>query len=348
MRHRRGTRARLLGPLALVVALAGCATAGTPAPSLAAVPASTPSSTPSSTSASVPISGPLSSGDDGLRLYAQVTVGGAPLRVLVDTGSTGLRVVESKVPAAATAPAGPAGPTAYGSGVQITGTVARTSVALGPVTSPGPVPVELVTGTSCLPRRPRCGAADGRTPPSFGGQFDGILGIAPGFAPQVPNPLWYLGAVGHVYTIHHDPAGGDALVLGDPATGYTLEHLSPEPRTDRLPDGPPPWRSRIDVCFDARPLPAGHVCSPTLLDTGTPSLATINAPGAASAVPAGTALHLGTPGAWSVDYTVGPADAAQVAPPPSGNQGSVIGLPAFARADVRFDLDAGSIGIRAR
>jgi hypothetical protein len=337
-RRRHGA---LLLAVASVALLAGCsavqaAPTGAGGPSPAAVPAPPP------------VTVPLTSGDGGLRTYADITVGGALLRVLVDTGSVGLRVLADKVPAPATTPVGPAPPVSYGSGVALTGTVVRTTVGVGSVTSPGPVPVELVTATSCVPRKPTCEAANGHVTQEFGGQAVGILGIAPAATPAVPNPFWYLGPAGHAYAIHHDPAGGDTLVLGAPADGFSAEKLAAVRRPADPPDAPPAWQPRVPICFDAAPLPGGHLCSPSLLDTGTASLATINAPGAPpTPLPAGTPLRLGTAsGSWSALYTVGRGDSAALAPPPSGNPGSVVGLPAFARADVRFDLDTGTIGLR--
>lgn len=284
------------------------------------------------------------------RLVAEVAVDGSrPLRVVVDTGSSGLRVLADRVPAGGVARGVPARPYGYVSGIRLAGTTVRAPVRLGGVPSAAPVPVELVTGTTCAPDQPRCAAANGRRPDFMGGGYDGVLGIAPLSTGDVPNPLWYFGPVGRAYTVHVDLARTSTLVLSDPPTGFTLDQLArTAPATG---DGPPAWQSRVPACFTVGPqpaLPGGRVCGPTLFDTGNPALAVVPFPGAPAGLHVGAPLALATPdGRWSGSYTVGPARRVAIGTPPHP-MGLAAGLPAFITTDVRIDLAAGTLGLRRR
>jgi hypothetical protein len=94
-------------------------------------------------------------------LIAEVIIGGQTLRVLLDTGSTGLRVLASRVSPDAVQHTGSAPPYRYVSGLMISGDLARASIQLGPYQSVGPIPIEVVTGMTCAPRQPNCPAAGG-------------------------------------------------------------------------------------------------------------------------------------------------------------------------------------------
>jgi hypothetical protein len=62
-------------------------------------------------------------------------------------------------------------------------------------------------------------------------------------------------------------------------------------------------------------------------------------------VPAGTAIGLSVAdGVFSHTYITGPGTPARIS---GGPRNSVAGLPAFAAADIRYDLANGTIGFRA-
>lgn len=291
---------------------------------------------------------------------AEVIIGGQTLRVLLDTGSTGLRVLASRVPPDAVQHTGPAPPLGYGTGIMISGDLARANIQLGPYQSVGPIPIEVVTGITCAPQQPNCPAAGGQKPVMFGGQFDGIMGVSPRPAAGIINPLWQLPhGLGHAFAIHYDPTGQSSVLVGVPAAGYTLVHLNPtDPgglstppnRSPNASEAPPRWDPRISVCFTLSTLPGGKACGPTLFDTGTSGLLIQTPGGSPGAVPSGTPIGLTVPaGGLSYTYTTGPNSTATIAAvTPRSIIRSIVGLPVFATADVRYDLADGTIGFRPR
>jgi hypothetical protein len=291
---------------------------------------------------------------------AEVIIGGQTLRVLLDTGSTGLRVLASRVSPDAVQHTGPAPPYRYDSGLMISGDLARANIQLGPYQSVGPIPIEVVTGMTCAPRQPNCPAAGGQKPVMFGGQFDGIMGVSPRLAAGIINPLWQLPhGLGHAFAIHYDPTGQSSVLVGVPAAGYTLVRFNPARpgglsvppnRSPNASEAPPGWDPRISVCFTLSTLPGGNACGPTLFDTGTSGLVIQTPGGSPGAVPSGTPIGLTVPASGlSYTYTTGPnstATTAAVTPRPIIR--SIVGLPVFATADVRYDLADGTIGFRPR
>jgi hypothetical protein len=292
----------------------------------------------------------------------EVIIGGQTLKVLLDTGSTGLRVLASRVPPDAVQHTGPASPYGYGTGIIISGDLARANIQLGPYQSVGPIPIELVTGTTCAPQQPNCPAAGGQKPVMFGGRLDGIMGVSPLLAAGIINPLWQLpDGFGHAFAIHYDPAGQSSVLVGVPAAGYTLVHLNPtDPdglstppnRSLNASEASPGWDPRISVCFTLSTLPGGKACGPTSFDTGASGLLLIQTPGGSpGAVPTGTPIGLTVPGGGlSYTYTTGPNSTGTIVAAVTSRSiiGSVVGLPLFATADVRYDLADGTIGFRPR
>ena len=322
--------------VAAVLAAAGCATA----PHIA------------------PVAVPLKVMVAGARLGVAVQIGGKTLTLLVDTGSSGLRVPASRIPAGSARILGPAPPNAYGSGARFHGHVALARLRIGTVDSPGPVPIELVTSIDCVPNKPDCPHATDHSPDATSGPFDGIIGLSPRDDPAVPNPLWFLGAVGHSYVVHVDNSGTSNLILGAPPDGFTLTHLQPRaipattPATTAAGTAAlhPGWRTRVPLCLTVTSPPGqAPVCTPTMFDTGTPSLATIRAAGipAQQRLPAHSTVSLSTPDdSCSAAYTTRRTGGVTLIPATTPEASSVAGLPAFAQLDVRFDLAQGTIGLR--
>lgn len=316
------------------------------------------------------------------RPVVTVAIGGVPLLMLLDTGSTGIRVAAGKIPARAVTVTGPAAPYGYGSGIQLHGDQADADVAVGDYHT-GPLPIELVRSTDCFADKPDCPAAHGVKPAMFGGVLDGIMGVSPEELSGLVNPLWTLQDaagrhVGRQFAVEYDPAAvSGEIQLGVPAAGYGLAQL---PRTPVSADGrpgghsgydsrayvssymasydsrttavprtllsmPPSWNPRaVQTCVEGSGL--RQTCGPAMFDTGTPEFA-LNLPGApAGTWPAGRALTVGVPAAgWSAAYSTGPGTVVTVSDAPSTTaSGTLIGLPAFARGPIRFDLEAGTVG----
>jgi hypothetical protein len=323
--------------------------------------------------------------DTAPRPVVTVAIGGVPLLLLLDTGSTGIRVAAGKIPTGSVAVTGAAAAYGYGSGIQLHGDQADADVAIGDYHT-GPLPIELVRSTDCFADKPACPAAHGVKPAMFGGVFDGIMGVSPEEISGLVNPLWTLhDAAGHhigrQFAVRYDPAdvSGEVL-LNVPATGYGLAQLPRTPGTGNRHSGaastydarayvssyvdsyasragrvsgmpnaafatPPSWNPRaVQTCVEGAGL--GKTCGPAMFDTGTPEFA-LNVPGGpAGTWPAGRSLVVGVPAAgWSAAYSTGPGTGVTVANEASTTAyGTLIGLPAFARGPIRFDLEAGTIG----
>jgi hypothetical protein len=285
------------------------------------------------------------------RLVADIHVGGTPLRVLLDTGSSGLRVVASKLSPGSATPVGPAPAYAYGSGVELTGTDARASVGIGAVHSVAPLPIELVEATHCVAAQPRCPAADGHAPPAFGGVVDGILGVSLRASTDLGDPMSGLPG-GQAFAVHYDPAGHSSLLLGAPADGFTLQRLQPAPAGGPADAAASPnWVAALPLCFRAPSKLAEPACTNlALFDTGSASTTIIAAHVTDATLPPNTTLTLATTdNRWSQTYITGPGQVATlISPTHAGTNRSIVGLPAFARVDLRFDRTAGTIGFRSR
>ena len=357
-------------------------TAGLPAG--AAVPAAPAG--PGAGAGAVPFS--VADPDTAPRPVVTVAIGGVPLLLLLDTGSTGIRVAADKIPSRAVAVTGAAAAYGYGSGIELHGDQADADVAIGDYHT-GPLPIELVRSTDCFADKPDCPAAHGVKPAMFGGVLDGIMGVSPEEISGLVNPLWALhdaaGAhIGRQFAVRYDPelVSGEVL-LNVPAAGYGLAQLPRTPGSGTRHSGansgydarayvssymgsyasrssigaaadrpataalamPPSWNPReVHTCVEGAGLRKS--CGPAMFDTGTPEFA-LNVPGGpAGGWPAGRSLVVGVPAAgWTAVYSTGPGTGVTVADAPStATSGTLIGLPAFAKGPIRFDLEAGTVG----
>jgi hypothetical protein len=218
--------------------------------------------------------------DGNIRYFVDVSVAGyPPVAAMVDTGSTGLRILANVFPDSAFASISEQPSIyGYGSGVRLNGVVATLRVGLGRLSGPGPIPVQLVRTVDCFPKRPRCPASrlsqadyriGGDGLPKAG--FDAILGIAMGTGP-VDNPLRRLGAQTWIVIL---PRPGEdrpgTLILNpnaDELAGYTL--FPTEHRLKNLPGGAE-FHDGIPGCLVINKS-GKRICGPTLLDTGAPGI----------------------------------------------------------------------------
>jgi hypothetical protein len=286
------------------------------------------------------------------RPVVTVAIGGVPLLLLLDTGSTGIRVTADRVPAKAVRVTGTAATYGYGSGVRLHGDRADADVVIGGYRT-GPLPIELVRSTDCFPDKRSCPAADGAKPAMFGGVLDGVLGVSLEAATGLVNPMWTLrdpagDHVGRQFAVRFAPDEvSGAILLNVPATGYGLVRL-PKTRTAEVPDS---WDPRaVHTCLAAAGIPT--TCGPAMFDSGTPNFI-LAVPGARTrGWPAGRTLRVGVPQAgWTAAFTSGPGTgvivtggSAATGAASTVTGGTLLGFPAFAKGPIRFDLAAGTIG----
>jgi hypothetical protein len=216
-----------------------------------------------------PVTAPLVSvpNDHGVPL-ATIQIGrDKPVRVILDTGSTGLRVLASAVPT------GRGTGVRLGAGVQrlsfggqtLAGRVDRATVTIGGVRTRSPIPLQVITKDHC--DQPQC-------PLIRDYHAAGILGIGlPKWSDGLPsNPLLSLPApYDATWSVAMHRAGAAAtgtLVLGAsmPSTGVTIG-------LRRFPGGPnrfSGWDDRPRLCMMVlgKYVLRNNDCGPTVLDTG--------------------------------------------------------------------------------
>lgn len=216
--------------------------------------------------------------DGNIRYFVDVSIADSrPVAAMVDTGSTGLRILGNTVPDATFASISDQPSVyGYGSGVRLNGVVATLRASLARLSGPEAIPVQLVRTVDCFPHKPRCpasrlGPADYR----IGGDglpregFQAILGISMGTGP-VDNPLRRLGAQTWIVFLprpgEHRPG---ALIL-NPDPGELADYMlfPTEQRLKNLPGGAM-FHDGIPGCLIIEKS-GKRICGPTLLDTGAP------------------------------------------------------------------------------
>jgi hypothetical protein len=215
-----------------------------------------------------------------LRYSLQVRVGSRALEAVLDTGSGGLRILPGVLgPTDATASETPE-VYGYASGSRYEGVAGRTTLTLGDLK--GPVPVHLIRAIGCFAELPHCPAS--RVPLAlYGIASDGlpregfkvILGtdMSPG---QVGNPLAALGVRRWIVEL---PRPGEAapgrLILNPTAAeteGFVIVPLS-APYAQQRGGG---LHDAVTGCL-SHDETHERACGAVLMDTGSPSLAVVNA-----------------------------------------------------------------------
>ncbi|MCC2277708.1 DUF3443 family protein [Streptomyces sp. ET3-23] len=293
------------------------------------------------------------------RLQATVRIGSRPVNLLVDTGSTGLKVLASAVGSGDATPTGATGSSSYLSGLQIGGREARATLRLGDVTADNQS-ILLVDSLACTAQVPNCEAAHGRTPEEFGGVFDGILGIGVAERDQgvrgcCTNPMLGFTSNG-AFTVHFDEHHPELALDPD---RKTLNRY----RTVSLRQSAP-----MQACLTVSSVLSTQ-CAPVVFDTGTPTLALeaprLEGPAADRLIGGGIVDTFGeqvtfdvAAAGWTWTYRMprekDPQQALNALSTPLlgyGRQPSSVilaGLPAFTRVDVLYDLRGGRIGLAPR
>ncbi len=240
----------------------------------------------------IPVRQRVLGGSGGVIRYSiPISIGGTRLEVMLDTGSTGLRVLPGAVPpgdfvATARSTAG-----SFGSGAQFKGVIANATIEVGGLRSADPVPFEAIQTVGCDSKKPHCGAShiapqDFRIGGGGSGQgFKAIVGISLQPHYTMPNLLLALGA--HAWIIVLPKPGGSRpgeLILNpDPAdrAGFTTFPLAKAPGAyDAIPGCLTIMASRGQRSArnggrrrSGRAMNTGEqVCAPATLDTGAPGV----------------------------------------------------------------------------
>ena len=266
--QRRRAACGVLGALAVWLAVCG-------GPTGASAPGAL-SSAASSKSVTVPVHIIGGQGSlQGARPVVAVKVGnGAAFPVLLDTGSSGLRIFDMAVPSGSKSGVSVSSQPSnirYAGGHRFSGVVATASITVGSQRTAKPVRFALVQNASCARRKPDCPAAQGMAGfEKYGGY--GILGIGTeSSGGGIVSPLLGMpGALGDSWSLHLQGRTGQ-LVLGAPlprpsAIAATL----PMKQIGAAPGGRRLWGDdRIALCLT---IGSATGCAPGLLDSGTYTL----------------------------------------------------------------------------
>jgi hypothetical protein len=210
---------------------------------------------------------------DGTPRYSiTVSVGAGQVDAMLDTGSTGFRLLPTAVDRsnlkATTTPAR----TAYGSGAQFTGVIAMAPLSIGGVAGTRPVKVHWIESAGCMDKRPQCPVSrsdakhyaiggNGRA----GEGYQAILGVNMGVN-ETENPFVGMGFTRWIIVL---PKLGDRapgrLILNptdEEAKGFTAFPIEP-----RFRNQAGAHHDAITACLTNDKTKAS-VCAPTLLDSG--------------------------------------------------------------------------------
>jgi hypothetical protein len=83
----------------------------------------------------------------------------SPIEAMLDTGSTGLRILPGALSPANYVIMSRANEYGYGSGVKLTGRIANASVDIGGAVTDEPIPIQIIQTVGCFENKPRCPAS---------------------------------------------------------------------------------------------------------------------------------------------------------------------------------------------
>ena len=212
-----------------------------------------------------------------VRMYVDVQLGSAPpFKALLDTGSSGLRILEGTVPDSTFASITTTAVTyAYGnyeSTIAINGVVAFTNVTIDKLTTANPIPVMLVQGSGCTQ------SSSCRTLQDEFSDAPAKLGVgteANAKSYGIGNPIAQLPGhpsfVIHVSTDYTSPAFMRIGQLPTDALAFKTFRLGTLSGGVPLSDGTPVWNDfSIPTCIDDQTMGTSY-CLPSPWDTGDPT-----------------------------------------------------------------------------
>ena len=264
------------------------------------------------------------------RLGLDVTIGSDPIRVMVDTGSPGLRLLSRVLHPNSATRTGRSAAGGYASTLQLQGEEASAQLTIGAARGDR-VPLELVDSYHFADNGPQ------GTPEMFGGAFPGIIGIGMQTTPRgtcCTSPLPALAdGLGMRYVVRAAFSGPQLILNPDDATAQTFT------MADIGPGGWPQGCVTIDGML------AYDLCGEVLFDTGAfgVTVLTNGADAPAGFASRGAVAHLRV-GDWNHDFTAGRGIRINVRP--GAFTGIIVGLDALQRIDLLFNFNNHQLGLR--
>jgi hypothetical protein len=207
----------------------------------------------------------------GAHPTVEVRVGNsAPVPVLLDTGSSGLRLFDTAVksgPNSGVAISNVPSNITYAGGHRFTGVLATAFIRVGGQRTMQPVQFGLVQQVSCVPTKPKCPVAQGMSGFEKVGGF-GILGIGTqSSGGGIVSPL--LGMPGNLsdsWSLHLRAMAGQLILGASPPRSSLVVATLPMKQIGSA-GGHPLWGDdRLPLCLT---IGTASGCAPGLLDSGT-------------------------------------------------------------------------------
>lgn len=294
-----------------------------------------------------------------------VTLNGAPLEVMLDSGSVGLRMLRGAVPETAYKKTATDSTYSYLIGVELRGAFAKTKFGIGGLETADDIYVHAVDKIGCIAQRPDCPAnkvgiekfkLGGRGIPDQG--YMAIMGV--GLRPAgVINPLTEIGDGAWIVNLPRPGASkpGDLILnpTAEDRAGYTM--LQMQPLTVGTPIGPARgWTDALPACLVAVESKR-MVCNPqSVFDTGGPGIIVRSkkpserqgwTPGLRAVI----SIPTRTEPLLSDGFVIGRQPGAGFTPAePERGQGDalLLGTIPFYSFSVLFDSKTGQIGLKKR
>ncbi|WP_298910575.1 family 10 glycosylhydrolase [uncultured Nostoc sp.] len=284
--------------------------------------------------------------------------GGQPKRILLDTGSAGLRVPKEFLGNAPIRRTGQNIKEVLSDGTILEGELVYTNVRFGLLPTAEPVPVQIVTGRQCTAQKPNC-SAKSNVP------FSGIIGVNY-FEKSLPyNPLRKLpGNLSNGFIVIGNGGSNNngSLILGLTANnqaGFKMAAWSKQSEINGVPGNR--WDSQLSkVCLTIAGSSAKNLCNGKMItDTGTingwtefKSASTVGKlkPGVLGS---GNSLKLAMNGIFDYSLTPGTRDGFNrwnLSISPQAELATFVnsGIAFFDKYDVLFDQVNGRQGFRSR
>jgi uncharacterized lipoprotein YddW (UPF0748 family) len=226
---------------------------------------------PSFDTLSVPLYPKGSLGQRARGYFLELSVGGGqPRRVLIDTGSAGLRVPKEFLGNAPINRTGQIIKEVLNDGTVLEGELVYTTMRIGLILTQEPIPVQIVTKRECIPQKPNCSGKSGTA-------FSGIIGVNYAEKALPYNPLRKLpGNLSNGFIISGNGGSNNngSLILGltdKNRQGFKMTSLSQQPEINGIPGNR--WDARLNgVCLTIAGSAMKNACNHKMvIDTGRTS-----------------------------------------------------------------------------
>jgi hypothetical protein len=302
--------------------------------------------------------------DGDIRYSVPIRVGNSDvINALLDTGSTGLRILPNAIAPDTYTDTGFSSLYAYGSGEDLNGTIATAPIAIGGAATDSPVSIEMVKTIGCMDFAPDCPAK--LALPDYGIGGDGIAGqgfaaiLGVGLSPATgagytQNPLAHIGGRRWIITLPEPGATAPGALILNPSDAMVRNFSSfPLTAVGAATGQDGGWADAIPACLNNVSTDQ-RICGNALLDTGSPGIIAYQKGSTKTPLwRPGDAVSLAFTAPTGTLTTNFAADrfpgSGLLQAPPSGSLFSVLAgvLPFYAYA-VLYDAAAGTIGLQPR